>query len=270
MAANCSGPLPLMSVGKVTVLKRRRWHFQLKTLALSEAMGKPETEEMPSSATDFLELCNQIFTINQADGIRIYIAAFPADENEPWVPFSKGATLTVIFSPCLLNQTTGTYKDLGLGNYYILHPSNGCVKIDQPTAERWIISEYRNNPLKLPLLTKLVQNAGGDPAYTDTISVFHTKEEFEQLKAEVVCQEAAKVVTAFTSYTDSPEPGVNSRYLNRLTVEFYLLDANDKLINISERPRGNFSAGDGEPDIIAFNNGNLCPPYNCAGDTANS
>lgn len=270
MAANCSGPLPLMSVGKATVIKRRRWHFQLKTLALSEAMGKPETEEMPIAAASFLDLCNQVFTVNQADGIRIYMAAFPLDENEPWVPFSKGGTLTVVYAPCLLNQTSGTYKDLGLGNYFMLHPSHGCVKIDQQTAERWIINEYRNNPLKLPLLTRLVHNAGGDPAYTDTISVFHTRAEFEQLKAEVECQEAATVVTAFTSYTNTPEPNVNSHYLNRMTVEYYLVDANDKLINISERPRINFFPGEGEPDIIAFNNGNLCPPYNCAGDTANT
>ncbi|HJV20070.1 MAG TPA: hypothetical protein VJ552_09360 [Sediminibacterium sp.] len=269
MAANCSGPLPLMSVGKVTVLKRRRWHFQLKTLALSEAMGKPETEEMPGSAADFLELCNQVFTVNQADGIRIYMAAFPADENEAWVPFSKGGTLTLVYAPCLLNQTTGTYKDIGQGNYFILHPSGGCVKIDQLTAERWIISEYRNNPLKLPLLTNLVHNAGGDPAYTDTISVFHTREEFEQLKAEVECQEAAGVVASFTSYTDTEEPGVNSHYLNRMTVEYYLTDANDKLINITARPRLNYTVTEGEVDVTAFNNGTLCPPYNCAGDTTN-
>lgn len=226
-------------------------------------MGKPETEEMPGSAADFLELCNQVFTINKADGIRIYMAAFPVDEKEPWVPFSKGGTLTVVYAPCLLNQTTGTYKDIGQGNYYILHPTGGCLKIDQVTAERWIISEYRNNPLKLPLLTKLVHGAGGDPAYTDTISVFHTREEFEQLKAEVECQQAAGVVASFTSYTDTAEPGVNSLYLNRMTVEYYLLDANDKLINITERPRLNYTVAEGEVDVIAFNNGSLCPPYNC-------
>ncbi len=254
---------PRMYVDPVNALKRQNWHFMNKYLPLSKALGKPVFIDAAYSMDDFKALYKALFIDYNADAVRIYIGAYPDDVSDLDLETKYAGTLTTFYAPCKLSNDPITneiiFKEEDIRINYMMHPQKGLEKITLDLANK-LIDSYRNSPIKLPLLTQIVRDHGGNSNDTDTRSVLHLKIDFEELLTEANFQGAAQIQAKFTSYTNAEASVQGKKYLCRLTTAYELLDAAGRVIDITLRARTG-----SEKKILTddFNNAVLCPPEVC-------
>lgn len=246
--------------------ERAKWHFANKTLKLSEAIGKPETQEMIYSIKVFKELYETLFTVHNADGVRIYIAAYPEQSDDVLVPTGKENTLTIVYVPCKLDPVSNRYNNIDTNLNFIIHPfKQELITLSGKIAYEWIHINYVNNPIKLPFLTEIIHNFGANPRYTDTKGIFHTKAEFGNFLGVINNLNPEYITASFTSYTDdSTSLSTSNKYKSsRMTVGFCLLDIDGKIMNFENNGHVNIQLENSDLRFIQFNNGTLCPPKEC-------
>jgi hypothetical protein len=263
MAIQCNGKYPRMLVDSLTASKRQNWHFMNKYLPLSKALGKPVFIDAAYSTAEFSALHKALFIDYNADAVRIYIGAYPDNVSDLDLEAKYAGTLTSFYAPCKLSNDPITneiiFKEEDPRINYMMHPQKGLEKITPELAKN-LIDNYRNTATKLPLLTQIVQANGGNKNETDTRSILHLKNDFDELLAESVCQEAFQIQLKLTSYTHEETSVQGKKYLCRLTTAYELLDAAGRVIDITLRTRSNF---DKKTMMDDFNNGVMCPPEVC-------
>ncbi|TAG29891.1 MAG: hypothetical protein EAZ35_09005 [Sphingobacteriia bacterium] len=252
---------PRMYVDPITASKRQNWHFINKFLPLSKALGKPAFIDAAYSMDDFKALHKSLFKEPETDAVRIYIATYPDDVASLDLETKYAGTLTTIYAPCKLANGSGgiIFKEADPRINYIIHPYKGLMSII-PELANSLIDNYRNAIIKLPLLTQIVHDLGGNKSETDTRSILHLKEDFDELLSESLFQQADYIQLKLTSYTHEETSVQGKEYLCRLTTAYELLDAAGRVIDITLRTRTG-----SEKKILTddFNNGTLCPPKEC-------
>lgn len=261
MACKCSTtsilPLPEMYVNKALVKKRHAFYLLHKRPSLSKTINKDETTFIHNTYANFKGLIEELLRKQDITGVRIYLAAYPSDEISGYVPEGKTNTLTLIYKPCI--SVGGHYTDHTGDDFYILNPLSPFTIISSAVATEWIVANYQHSKLNVlnPIVTSFGCNA------PDTRSILHTRKQLTELITEMDNHSAEYISINFSSYTgnENDDPmGVKKEYLFKLFVEFNMLDKYNKIISLEDSCK----VFNERSYQMAFNNGVLCPPEQCA------
>lgn len=260
-----------MYVNESTTHDREKWHKDVKLVELFDKLKKSVLLYADYTHANFHDLHTNIFTRNSADAVRIYFAAFPDDSTDPLVPRGYEGAATFLYAPCKVDASSSYLTDLGI--YYLVHPYKGVIDIGLNTAKNWVY-DFRGASNILNSLTEIIKkHIPNYPYETDTRSVLHSREDFNDFLTEVDCHNTFTIRAKFSSYHDHETDEDAIKYSCRTIVVYELIDAEGNLINIKEawrKPHPIVKNKDGE-NIIEhftddFNNAQLCPPNtNCAG-----
>lgn len=266
MKGQCSNYYPSMYVEPLLAANRNQWHLNYKHNELIKILGKSVFIDTNCTVPEFQELYKKIFIENNADAVRIYIAAYPNNSNDPLVPSGYEGTVTVFYAPCYKSTDQDNeviFIERAQKLRYLLHPYKGLILIDAADAKEWI-DDYRNSSKILASLTSIVHQHGGDINLSDTKSILHEKKEIDEFLHEIECQNTFHIRAKFSSYANNETTATGQKYLCRLVLVYELIDTNGRVINIANPGRQHQSKTDEKgKKLDDFNNGSLCPPDKC-------
>jgi len=193
--SNQGQPLPVAFVSRDydhTVIGN---YMKKKFLALSHAIGKPETCALYYSIEDFKDLMGRIAAQPGALGFRVYFANW-CPTGIPSIDAIVNAgykdLLTLIYSAV---DTNG----MDLGAYYGVHPTGGVIETPT-TAAQAMFNAFKST--KLPLLQE-IGYAAGRPEFMETNTLHYTLDKFNGefgLLGEMDAQQATGMTAFIGAY----------------------------------------------------------------------